>query len=95
MRCLCLVATKQTATDMAEYQQEIPCTQCNIAIYKLSPNANFLFLDFQCDCKGNEKCEATKGNVEPCRAEVVHATRPNTVVTCSAAEWICAADPQV
>jgi len=48
----------------------------------------------KCDCKGNEKCEATKGNVEQCRSEVVHATRPNTVVTCSAAEWICAADPQ-
>ena len=25
---------------------------------------------------------------------MTHATRPDTVVTCSAAEWICAADPQ-
>ena len=54
-----------------------------------------LFLVLQCDCKGNEKCEATKANVEQCRSEVAHATRPDTVVTCSAAEWICAADPQV
>jgi len=32
--------------------------------------------------------------VEPCQKEVTYATQPDTVVSCSAAQWICAADPQ-
>jgi hypothetical protein len=31
--------------------------------------------------------------VAPCQAEVSYATQPDTVVSCSAAQWICAADP--
>ena len=29
----------------------------------------------------------------PCREEVELATRPDTIVSCSSAQWICAADP--
>lgn len=32
-------------------------------------------------------------NIHPCQKEVVYATREDTVVSCSAAQWICAADP--
>ena len=34
-----------------------------------------------------------KARVEPCRAEVTWNTDPDTEVSCSAATWICAADP--
>ena len=29
----------------------------------------------------------------PCQTEVSYATQPDTIVSCSAAQWICAADP--
>jgi len=32
--------------------------------------------------------------VQPCEAEVLHATRADTVVSCATAQWICGADPQ-
>jgi len=47
----------------------------------------------QCNCSGDPSCEKTKSSVEPCQKEVAYATQPDTVVSCSAAQWICAADP--
>ena len=49
---------------------------------------------FQCNCYGDEFCESSKSHVSTCAAEVTIATHADTVVTCSAAQWICAADPQ-
>ena len=49
---------------------------------------------FQCNCSGEAGCEKTKASVEPCQKEVTFATQPDTIVSCSAAQWICAADPQ-
>ena len=48
---------------------------------------------FQCNCSGDDSCERTKTSIEPCQKEVTYATQPDTVVSCSAAQWICAADP--
>ncbi len=48
---------------------------------------------FQCNCNGSEQCKKSKSNVGSCADEVLHATREDTVVSCTAAQWICAADP--
>lgn len=44
-----------------------------------------------CAC-GNEYCRETKARVEVCREEVLAANSDTTVVSCSVAHWICAAD---
>lgn len=46
-----------------------------------------------CECGDDEFCQRSKEHVEVCRPEVSHATADDTVVSCSVAEWICAADP--
>uniref|UniRef100_A0A2L2YIA9 Growth arrest-specific protein 1 n=1 Tax=Parasteatoda tepidariorum TaxID=114398 RepID=A0A2L2YIA9_PARTP len=46
-----------------------------------------------CYCGNNEFCLRSKERIEVCRPEVSHATADNTVVSCSVAKWICAADP--
>ena len=38
-------------------------------------------------------CERSKESVAPCQSEVSYATQPDTIVSCSTAQWICAADP--
>jgi growth arrest-specific protein 1 len=38
-------------------------------------------------------CERSKESVAPCQSEVSYATQPGTIVSCSTAQWICAADP--
>ena len=57
---------------------------------------NWIHIDFffQCNCSGDENCESSKTNVLPCQNEVLYATNPNSVVSCSTAQWICSADPQ-
>ena len=56
--------------------------------------SNWIILFFQCNCSGDENCEASKTNVQPCQNEVLYATNPDSVVSCSTAQWICSADPQ-
>ena len=52
---------------------------------------NFLFL-FQCNCTGDSFCQQSKLNVSPCQDEVLHASLPDTEVSCTTAQWICSAD---
>merc|ERR1712018_1047562 len=47
----------------------------------------------KCNCTGDSFCEQSKVNVRACQEEVMFATREDTVVSCTAAQWICAADP--
>jgi len=47
----------------------------------------------KCDCRNNEFCDDTKKRIEICRADVLRATATGAVVSCSVAQWICAADP--
>jgi len=46
----------------------------------------------ECRCE-NEDCELKKKRIEPCRAAVTWQSSPSTQVSCSAASWICLADP--
>merc|ERR1711892_529306 len=46
----------------------------------------------QCTCD-DDACLLQKSRVEPCRSEVTWNTAPDTIVSCSAATWICMADP--
>lgn len=46
----------------------------------------------QCTCD-DDSCLLQKSRVEPCRSEVTWNTAPDTIVSCSAATWICMADP--
>ena len=71
--------------------------QCKFALIALlsTPEGERLM---QCSCASPDKageasCLVEKARVEPCRAEVTWHTAPDTEVSCSAASWICAADP--
>ncbi len=46
----------------------------------------------ECRCTDAD-CAEKKRRVEPCRAAVTWQNAPNSLVSCSAASWICAADP--
>ena len=46
----------------------------------------------QCRCE-NTDCELKKQRIEPCRAAVTWQSSPASQVSCSAATWICLADP--
>ena len=50
-----------------------------------------VFICEQCRCE-NGFCEDTKRRIEVCRPDVVWANNASSVVTCSVAQWICAAD---
>jgi len=72
--------------------------QCQFALIALlsTPEGERLM---QCRCESLDKseeeaCTIEKLRVEPCREEVTWNTQPGTAVSCSAATWICAADPQ-
>jgi len=47
----------------------------------------------KCDCEDDSFCERSKASVAPCQEEVELATDPDTIVSCTSAQWICAADP--
>lgn len=46
----------------------------------------------ECKCENND-CELKKTRIEPCRSAVTWQSDPNTLVSCSAATWICLANP--
>jgi growth arrest-specific protein 1 len=46
----------------------------------------------ECRCTDPD-CAEKKIRVEPCRAAVTWQNSPNSLVSCSAARWICLADP--
>ena len=48
----------------------------------------------QCDCQGDKECQLARHQIESCRASVVYATRYDTVVSCTEAQWICMADAE-
>ncbi|KFM63217.1 Growth arrest-specific protein 1, partial [Stegodyphus mimosarum] len=65
---------------------------CKRALISLTSTEMGLALS-ECDCGDNEFCRSSKERAEVCRPEVSYATADDTVVSCSVAEWICAADP--
>jgi len=46
----------------------------------------------KCNCSGDSNCEKSKLNIRPCQNEVLEATKPDSIVSCTAAQWICSAD---
>jgi len=46
----------------------------------------------ECSCE-DTSCSIQKSRISPCREEVTWNIRPDTIVTCTAAHWICMADP--
>ncbi|PRD27076.1 UNVERIFIED_CONTAM: Gas1 [Trichonephila clavipes] len=64
---------------------------CQRALISLTSTEIGLALS-TCDCGENEFCRLSKERIEVCRPEVSHATADDTVVSCSVAKWICAAD---
>jgi len=48
----------------------------------------------KCNCEGDSFCERSKASVAPCQNEVERATKPDAIVSCTSAQWICAADPE-
>lgn len=64
---------------------------CQRALISLTSTEYGLALS-TCDCGDNEFCRKSKERIEVCRPEVSHATADDTVVSCSVAKWICAAD---
>jgi growth arrest-specific protein 1 len=82
--------------ELREGLTETCSRQCQYALIALlsTPEGERLM---QCRCgsgAGGISCHLEKERVEPCRAEVTWHTAPDTEVSCSAASWICAADPQ-
>lgn len=47
----------------------------------------------RCDCQGQDFCHVTKQRIEICRPDVMKANEDDSIVSCSVAQWICAADP--
>ena len=60
----------------------------------ISRKSNVFFLELQCDCEGDPECEMARRQIDSCRASVVYATRHDTVVSCTEAQWICMADTE-
>merc|ERR1712223_1830239 len=46
----------------------------------------------KCNCSGDSNCEQSKLNIRPCQDEVLEATKPDSIVACTTAHWICSAD---
>ena len=71
-----------------------PATSCSqhcrlslIALLSTPEGARLM----QCECE-DSACRQQKARIEPCRAEVTWSTRADTLVSCTAATWICGAD---
>ena len=66
----------------------------DFGITSYSFNQLSMNLSFQCNCEGDSFCERSKASVAPCQDEVERATKPDAIVSCTSAQWICAADPE-
>ena len=64
--------------------------QCQLSLIALLSTPEGARL-MECECE-DERCREQKRRIEPCRSEVTWNTRPETIVTCTAATWICGAD---
>ena len=64
--------------------------QCQLSLIALLSTEEGARL-MECQCE-DERCRQQRRRVEPCRSEVTWNTRPDTIVSCTAATWICGAD---
>lgn len=66
-----------------------PCKKALIALTSTEEGQDLM----RCDCEQQKFCDVTKARTEICRPEVMRANEDDVVVSCSVAQWICAADP--
>jgi len=90
----CGLALKQymeSCSDLVSGITDTCSMDCRFALIALlsTPEGKRLM---ECSCE-DDSCRIQKARVEPCRSEVSWHLSPDTVVSCSAATWICAADP--
>jgi len=87
---LALQQYMQSCSDLVTGVTDTCSKDCRFALIALlsTPEGKRLM---ECSCE-DSNCHLQKARVEPCRTEVTWNTSPDTVVSCSAATWICAAD---
>ena len=88
---LALQQYMQSCSDLVSGVTDTCSKDCRFALIALlsTPEGKRLM---ECNCE-DDNCHLQKARVEPCRTEVTWNTSPDTIVSCSAATWICAADP--
>lgn len=88
---LALQQYMQSCSDLVSGITDTCSKDCRFALIALlsTPEGKRLM---ECNCE-DDSCHLQKARVEPCRTEVTWNTSPDTIVSCSAATWICAADP--
>ena len=79
-----------SCSDLVQGEDDTCNRQCQLSLIALlsTPEGERLM---ECQCE-DDGCLRQKQRIEPCRSEVTWNTRPDTVVTCTTATWICAAD---
>ena len=79
-----------SCSDLVQGEDDTCSRQCQLSLIALlsTPEGERLM---ECQCE-DDGCLRQKQRIEPCRSEVTWNTRPDTVVTCTTATWICAAD---
>jgi len=88
---LALMQYMQSCTDLVSGVTKTCSKDCKYALIALLSTPEGARL-MECFCE-DSNCHLQKARVEPCRTEVTWNTSPDTIVSCSAATWICAADP--
>jgi len=88
---LALQQYMKSCTDLVAGVTNICSKDCKFSLIALLSTPEGARL-MDCSCE-DANCLLQKERVEPCRAEVTWNTSPDTIVSCSAATWICAADP--
>jgi len=88
---LALMQYMQSCTDLVSGVTDTCSKDCKFALIALLSTPEGARL-MKCSCE-DSNCHLQKARVEPCRTEVTWNTSPDTIVSCSAATWICAADP--
>ena len=68
---------------------KVQCQRALIALYSTEEGQELV----ECDCEGSKFCQLNKERIQVCRPHVLQATAEGSIVSCSTARWICAADP--
>ena len=79
-----------SCSDLVTGLTDVCSKQCQLSLIALlsTPEGERLM---ECQCE-DDQCLLQKQRIEPCRSDVTWNTRKDTVVTCTAATWICSAD---
>ena len=90
----CSTNCKNTLVGLMSTPEGRKMMKVRIKTPQIQPFRLTKFIRFQCDCEGDQSCETAMHQMEACRASVVYATRFDTVVSCTEAQWICMADAE-